>query len=154
MTSSDKITIFTDGACKGNPGRGGWAAVLIINGVKHIESGRESHTTNNRMELMAAIKGLEAAPPGKEVIIYSDSAYLVNTMTRNWKRNANHDLWERLDHYVKNGRSTGNGCGATTARRATRWPTESPAGKLDFSREPQPMTMQSHHARRKARPGY
>jgi ribonuclease HI len=101
MTSSDKITIFTDGACKGNPGRGGWAAVLIINGVKHIESGRESHTTNNRMELMAAIKGLEAAPPGKEVIIYSDSAYLVNTMTRNWKRNANHDLWERLDQLCK-----------------------------------------------------
>jgi ribonuclease HI len=97
MTSSNKITIFTDGACKGNPGRGGWAAVLVINGIQYIESGRETLTTNNRMELMAAIKGLEAAPPGKEVTIYSDSAYLVNTMTRNWKRNANHDLWERLD---------------------------------------------------------
>jgi ribonuclease HI len=101
MTSSNKITIFTDGACKGNPGRGGWAAVLFINGNQHIEKGSEALTTNNRMELMAAIKGLEAAPSDKEVILYSDSTYLVNTMTRNWKRNANHDLWERLDQLCK-----------------------------------------------------
>jgi ribonuclease HI len=101
MTFSNKTIIFTDGACKGNPGRGGWAAVLLINRAHYIESGREPHTTNNRMELMAAIKGLEAAPPDKEVVIYSDSTYLVNTMTRNWKRNANHDLWERLDQLCK-----------------------------------------------------
>lgn len=101
MLANNTVTIFTDGACKGNPGRGGWAAVLFINGVQYIESGRETRTTNNRMELMAAIKGLEATPPDKEVILYSDSTYLVNTMTRNWKRNANHDLWERLDQLCK-----------------------------------------------------
>jgi ribonuclease HI len=106
MTLPIKVTIFTDGACKGNPGRGGWAAVLYINGTQHIEKGSELRTTNNRMELMAAIKGLEAAPSDKEVIIYSDSTYLVNTMTRNWKRNANQDLWERLDSLCKDRKVT------------------------------------------------
>jgi ribonuclease HI len=106
MTLVSKITIFTDGACKGNPGRGGWAAILHINGTQHIEKGSELHTTNNRMELTAAIKGLVAAPSDKEVTIYSDSAYLVNTMTRNWKRNANQDLWERLDNLCKDRKVT------------------------------------------------
>jgi len=106
MTLPSRVTIFTDGACKGNPGRGGWAAVLYINGTQHIEKGAELRITNNRKELMAAIKGLEAAPSDKEVIIYSDSTYLVNTMTRNWKRNANQDLWERLDRLCKDRKIT------------------------------------------------
>lgn len=60
-------------------------------------SGGHPHTTNNRMEMTAAIKGLEEAPAGTAVALYSDSQYLVNTMTMNWKRRANHDLWQRLD---------------------------------------------------------
>ena len=66
-------------------------------GVRQRLSGGEAHTTNNRMELVAAIKGLEATPPGASVDLYSDSSYLVNTMTKNWKRRANQDLWAQLD---------------------------------------------------------
>jgi ribonuclease HI len=102
----DKTIIFTDGACKGNPGRGGWAAVTVRNGQRHIISGNDRYTTNNRMELTAAIKGLEDIPQDGEVVIYSDSQYLVNTMTRNWKRNANLDLWEKLDQLCKDRRVT------------------------------------------------
>ena len=101
MAASNKITIFTDGACKGNPGKGGWAAVIVIDGVQYLHSGGEPRTTNNRMELMGAIKGIEAAPPDREIVLYSDSTYLVNTMTKGWKRNANRDLWAQLDRLCK-----------------------------------------------------
>ena len=101
MASTTRLNIFTDGACKGNPGPGGWAAILVRDGAQYIESGHEPRTTNNRMELMAAIKGLEAASDAQSIVIYSDSAYLVNTMTKGWKRNANHDLWERLDRLIQ-----------------------------------------------------
>ena len=89
--------IYTDGSCSGNPGPGGWAAVIEHDGEKTRLSGGERSTTNNRMEIMAAIKGLEAAPPGATAVIYSDSEYLVKTMTKGWKRNVNRDLWEQLD---------------------------------------------------------
>jgi ribonuclease HI len=93
-----KVDIYTDGACKGNPGRGGWAAILMDeNGEKQVLHGSDPRTTNNKMELMGAIKGLEAAPDGAQVTIYSDSQYLVNTMTKGWKRNKNQDLWKKLD---------------------------------------------------------
>ena len=95
------ITIYTDGSCLGNPGPGGWAAVIQQDGNKRSLAGREDSTTNNRMELLAAIKGLEAVPAGAEVTLFSDSQYMVNTMTRGWKRNANHDLWARLDAAVE-----------------------------------------------------
>ena len=92
------ITIYTDGSCLNNPGPGGWGAVILSEGGEPFRiSGHEPGTTNNRMELTAAIKGLEAAPAGAPVALYSDSSYLVNTMTRNWKRRANQDLWGRLD---------------------------------------------------------
>ncbi len=97
MATNKNTIIFTDGACKGNPGRGGWGAVLRFDGRQHIVQGNDPKTTNNRMELLAAIKGLEAAPPDRGITLYSDSTYLVNTMTKGWKRKANHDLWERLD---------------------------------------------------------
>lgn len=91
------IEIYTDGSCSGNPGPGGWAAVLTTpSGQKQI-SGGETSTTNNRMELMAAIKGLESTPLASSVEIHSDSEYLVKTMTLGWKRRVNHDLWEQLD---------------------------------------------------------
>ena len=91
------ITIYTDGSCLGNPGPGGWAAVIDDNGAKRSLSGKEDNTTNNRMEILAAIKGLQAVPASSEVTVFSDSQYVVNTMTRGWKRNANRDLWAALD---------------------------------------------------------
>lgn len=95
---SNHYRLFTDGACKGNPGPGGWAAVVVdSSGTKTILSGNEAHTTNNRMELIAAIKGLESVPANSSVILTSDSSYLVNTMTAGWKRKINNDLWTSLD---------------------------------------------------------
>ncbi len=97
---AEMINIYTDGSCQGNPGKGGWAAVIVDDGDKRVLSGSEDRTTNNRMELMAAIRGLEEMPAGADATVVSDSEYLVKTMTRNWKRNANRDLWTRLDAAV------------------------------------------------------
>ena len=91
------IQIYTDGSCLGNPGPGGWGAVIIEDGRKRTQSGADESTTNNRMELLAAIKGLEALPESVEATVFSDSEYLVKTMTKNWKRNANTDFWALLD---------------------------------------------------------
>lgn len=107
---SDTIEIFTDGACKGNPGPGGWGAVLRC-GVHEKElCGGEERTTNNRMELMAVIQALEALKRPGRVRITTDSQYVKNGVTQwmaRWKRNGwltasrepvkNRDLWERLD---------------------------------------------------------
>ena len=91
------IDIYTDGACIGNPGPGGWAA-LVIEGERSLElKGHVDNATNNQMEILAAIKGLEQTPPGSEVTVHSDSQYLVYTMSRGWKRETNLELWERLD---------------------------------------------------------
>ncbi len=105
------IEIYTDGACSGNPGPGGWAAVLLYKDNKKEISGFVPDTTNNRMELLAVIKGLEALKVGGwNVTVYSDSAYVVNAVNNlwieNWQRNgwknskkddvANQDLWQRL----------------------------------------------------------
>ena len=98
---SNEIVIHTDGACKGNPGRGGWAAVIQQNGTQQIISGSDPKTTNNRMEMTGVIKGLEAVDASAKVLISSDSTYVVNTMTKGWKRKANHDLWEQLDRLVR-----------------------------------------------------
>jgi cyclic pyranopterin phosphate synthase len=94
------IDIYTDGSCSGNPGPGGWGAIVIENGAKRLLSGGEPATTNNRMEMRAAIEGLAAVPVGAAVTIHSDSTYVINTMTKNWKRNANQNLWPRLDALV------------------------------------------------------
>ena len=91
------IEIYTDGACSGNPGPGGWAALIVSGGKTEKLHGGEDPTTNNRMEMLAAIKGLEAVPPSSAVTVFSDSRLLVNTMTLGWKRNKNRDLWEQLD---------------------------------------------------------
>ncbi|NIP94992.1 MAG: ribonuclease HI [Akkermansiaceae bacterium] len=106
-----EVWIFTDGACRGNPGPGGYG-VLLVAGVHRKElSGGFDKTTNNRMELMAAISGLEQLRKPCRVILISDSRYLVNAMTRDWvgkwkrlgwrrgprKRLRNEDLWKRLD---------------------------------------------------------
>ena len=94
------IHIYTDGACAGNPGPGGWAAIIMDGARRRELKGREEGTTSNRMEILAAIKGLEQTPPDSRVTIHSDSQYLVRTMTENWKRNTNLDLWHELDRLV------------------------------------------------------
>lgn len=103
---SSLITIYTDGACEPNPGRGGWAYVRTCNGVRTEAAGTEAHTTNNRMELRAAIEGLKAIKEAGQMIeAYSDSQYLVNGITtwiRAWKQKGwrgvkNSDLWQQLD---------------------------------------------------------
>ena len=107
---SDLIEIFTDGACKGNPGPGGWGAVLAWNGHEKELSGGEPATTNNRMEMMAAIMALEALKRPSEVRLWTDSVYLRDGILKwihGWKRNgwktaakkpvANAELWQRLD---------------------------------------------------------
>jgi ribonuclease HI len=109
-----KIEIFTDGACSGNPGPGGWGAVLRYNGVTKELYGGEAETTNNRMEMMAAIQGLEALKRPCLVRIHTDSIYLRDGITKfihAWRRNnwktadkkpvKNIDLWERLTVAMK-----------------------------------------------------
>ena len=98
---SNGIVIHTDGACKGNPGPGGWGAVIEQNGGQVKLSGSEPRTTNNRMEMTAVIKGLEAVDASANVLISSDSTYVINTMTKGWKRKANQDLWDQLDRLVE-----------------------------------------------------
>ncbi len=105
-----QIKIYTDGACSGNPGKGGWGAVLIYGERQEEISGYDPSTTNNRMEMMAAIKALERLKEPCQVDLYSDSGYMVNAFNQNWlvnwQRNGwrtaskkpvlNQDLWERL----------------------------------------------------------
>jgi len=93
------IDIYTDGACTENR-IGGWAAVLFQDEKKQTLKGQEEKATNQRMEVTAAIKALTATPDAAQVTIHSDSQYLIYTMSRNWKRRANLDLWESLDKLV------------------------------------------------------
>lgn len=112
MADSDEtlIEIFTDGACSGNPGPGGWGVLMRWRGHEKELSGGEAQTTNNRMELMAAIQGLEAVKRAARVRLVTDSTYVKDGITKwihGWKRNGwktaakkpvkNEDLWRRLD---------------------------------------------------------
>ena len=105
-----QVDIYTDGACSGNPGKGGWAAILIYNGVEKEISGGYPETTNNRMELFAIISGLKALKEVCSVTVYSDSAYCVDAFLQNWidgwvKKNwkdvKNTDLWKTLLRLTK-----------------------------------------------------
>lgn len=98
MKNRPVIYLYTDGASSGNPGPGGWGAVLRCGDARKEMSGGFARTTNNRMELLAVIKGLEAIRwKNAEVEVWSDSTYVVNTITQGWKRKKNFDLWERYD---------------------------------------------------------
>jgi ribonuclease HI len=116
--SVKKVQLITDGACLGNPGPGGWAAILRYGASKKEVYGCERHTTNNRMELTAAIEGLGALKENCEVEVITDSEYLKNGITqwisgwkkRNWmtsqkKPVINRDLWEALDDQVERHRT-------------------------------------------------
>ena len=110
-----RVTIYTDGACSGNPGAGGWCAILAYAGHEKELSGFNEVTTNNRMELTAAIMGLEALKEPCEVKLHSDSSYLIDAFEKGWMdrwklngwmRNKkdevkNIDLWKRLDELSK-----------------------------------------------------
>jgi ribonuclease HI len=104
-----RVEIFTDGACKGNPGRGGWAALLRIGRHEKELSGGEAHTTNNRMEMTAVIRALQALSEPCEVHLHSDSRYVIDGITKwihGWQRNGwksaskkpvlNADLWQEM----------------------------------------------------------
>ena len=110
MSDATKLTIYTDGACSGNPGPGGWGAILIFGEHRKELNGGERDTTNNRMELLAAIESLEALKRPSTVDLFTDSAYVKNGITswiHGWKRNGwktadkkpvkNVELWQRLD---------------------------------------------------------
>ncbi len=95
--ANKKVTIYTDGACSGNPGKGGWGAILIYGDVVKELSGGEDNTTNNRMELKAVIEALKALKSPCEVEIYSDSAYVVNAFTQKWIDNWIKNNWKTAD---------------------------------------------------------
>ena len=110
MSEPAEVEVFTDGACRGNPGPGGWAAILRYRGSEKELSGFDPDTTNNRMEMTAAVAGLEALKRSCRVRLYSDSQYLRDGITKwihGWKRRGwrtadkqpvkNVDLWQRLD---------------------------------------------------------
>jgi len=101
-----KISIYTDGSCHGNPGPGGWCAIVLEEQKSKLVQiatlkGHETETTNNRMEMIAAIEGLRYVHDQDlltaEVTLYSDSSLVINTLLKGWKRRANKDLWEELD---------------------------------------------------------
>ena len=118
--SAGPVSIYTDGACKGNPGPGGWGALLVANGREKEIYGGEAATTNNRMELTAVIRALESLSRGCDVEVYTDSQYVKNgieTWIHGWKKNGwktadrkpvkNAELWRELD--------------AATTRHRIRW---------------------------------
>lgn len=100
-----EVQLYTDGACRGNPGRGGWGAILVYGKYEKEMSGGERETTNNRMELTAAIEGLGALKEPCRVTLYSDSKYLTDAYNEGWiysweksafKKAKNPDLWQKL----------------------------------------------------------
>ena len=115
QAKTDVVELYTDGACRGNPGPGGWGVLLCYNGHEKELCGGEHDTTNNRMELMAAIQGLESLSKSCEVTLYTDSKYvmqgitewIINWKAKGWKTAArkpvkNVDLWQRLDQARNN----------------------------------------------------
>ncbi len=115
LRTKPQITVYTDGACSGNPGPGGWGVLLQWNGKEKTLSGGETHTTNNRMELTAVIRALESLKKPCRVAIHSDSALIINAFTQGWVDNwlrrgwkkadkkpvENRELWEQLIRAMK-----------------------------------------------------
>ncbi|NKB56111.1 MAG: ribonuclease HI [Alphaproteobacteria bacterium] len=114
MANNETVEIFTDGACSGNPGPGGWGAILRYQGVERELQGGEHETTNNRMEMLAAINALEAMKRPVRVVVHTDSTYLKDGITKwihAWKKRGwktankkpvkNMDLWQRLETAIE-----------------------------------------------------
>lgn len=114
VRDSDTVEVYTDGSCIGNPGPGGWAAIFVLRDRRSNISGFEKQTTNNRMELKAAIEALKALPKKVKAVIYTDSTYVKNGITvwiANWKENnwksaagkpvKNQDLWQELSEVIQ-----------------------------------------------------
>ncbi len=109
------VDIYTDGACRGNPGKGGWGAILVYGDVEKEMSGGEPMTTNNRMELLAAIRAMEALKEPCDITLTSDSKYLTDAINKNWLESwkargwkkadksavLNVELWQRIDELLK-----------------------------------------------------
>lgn len=93
-----EVVLYTDGACSGNPGPGGWSAILIYKGKEKVFSGGECGTTNNRMELIAVIQGLKALKEPCKVEIFSDSAYVVNAFVQNWVNGWVQNSWKTANN--------------------------------------------------------
>jgi ribonuclease HI len=119
MTPMKEATIYSDGSCEGNPGPGGWAAIVDVSGKRVELTGSTAQTTNNRMELLAVIEGLRSLEEPSRVNVITDSQYVVNgmkTWIHNWRRKnwrtasgdpvKNRDLWEELDEKARRHRVT------------------------------------------------
>ena len=147
MPASSTVTIYTDGACSGNPGPGGYGAVLLAGGHEKELSGGFRRTTNNRMELLAAIVGLETLNRRCQVALYTDSRYIVDAINKGWARRwrdngwmrnkreaaVNPDLWERLldllDHHDVDIRWVRGHAGNEGNERADRLAVDASRGK-------------------------
>lgn len=97
MEDLKNVTLYTDGACSGNPGPGGYGAILIFKGFEKEISGGELNTTNNKMEITAVVKGLEAIKERCRVTVYSDSAYVVNAVEKGWIKSWKNNGWKKAD---------------------------------------------------------
>ena len=98
MAERKRVTLYTDGACSGNPGAGGWGAILLFGEHRRELSGGEEETTNNRMELTAVIEGLERLKYPCDVDVFSDSAYTVNGFAKGWVYDWEKSGWKKADH--------------------------------------------------------
>lgn len=134
---SERIEIFTDGACRGNPGPGGWGAILRSNHHEKTVSGAEKHTTNNRMELMAVIGALTLIKKTSNIAITTDSQYVKNGITKwihGWKKNGwktsdrkpvkNSDLWMQLDQLAQSHDISWHWVKGHTGHRENEWADE------------------------------
>ena len=97
-----QVTIYTDGACSGNPGPGGWGALLLYKDTVRELSGGEEHTTNNRMELLGAISAISALKEPCEIELYTDSQYIANAINKGWLQGWKAKNWKRKDGELKN----------------------------------------------------
>lgn len=97
MQTKKTVTVYTDGACSGNPGPGGWAAILLYKGTEKVISGAEAETTNNRMELTAVISALECLKEPCLVELYSDSKYVIDALDKGWAQSWQKKNWKKSD---------------------------------------------------------
>ena len=119
--SKPEVIVYTDGACSGNPGPGGWGAVLIWNGKEKELSGGEANTTNNRMEMRAVIEAFKALNKPCHVKIHSDSALIINAFTQNWIVNWQKKGWKKADKKPVENRELWEEMLASMERHSVEW---------------------------------